>query len=98
MVLTITQVEKAFSREIAPELGRQYEWVSYPAHVAEERAREGREPEVWSQGDSPWNGSEIAEYNRHNGVIVEWWKPTIENDKISGWTKRPGRGHTLDIW
>lgn len=98
-MITIEQVENHFQRNVFPRIGHQYEWRSYPDHYATNCHKEGGEVPDWILPDSPWRDNfDVAEYNRHNGVINNFWSPTIQGDKITGWEKRPGKGHTLSIW
>ena len=100
-MITIAQVEEHFAENIGTPLRLPSEWKSYPEHYISRNWRDFSstgQPE-WTRPDSAWKNSfEVAEYNRHNGSIVNWWSPTIEGDKITGWTKLPGMGHTLSIW
>jgi hypothetical protein len=98
-MLTIAQVEDHFQRNIFPSIGRQYEFRSYPDQYAGICQKDGRDAPEWVKQDSPWrNHFEIAEYNRHNGCINNFWSPTISDGEITGWQKRLGKGHTLAIW
>ena len=98
-MITIKEVEQHYANNILPRLGRQYEFRSYPDQYAGICQKDGRDAPEWVKQDSPWrNHFEIAEYNRHNGCINNFWSPVLDGDKITGWTKSPGKGHTLSIW
>ena len=98
-MITIAQVEEHFQKNILPRLGRQYEFRSYPDHYATNCHKDGRDAPDWCKADSPWREHfDVAEYNRHNGAVNNFWSPVIEGDRITGWQKRLGKGHTLSIW
>lgn len=97
--MQIMEVETAFALQVGNQLTPSFSWRSYPEHIAIMAFKSKIERPKWTKVLQTWHPSwEIAEHNLHNGLISNFWRPTIVNDKIVGWTSTPGTGQTLSEW